>query len=99
MERISALAAPTKVYLILGLIGILGAAAAKCPANATSCTGQKISGLIGSVVFIGLWALLIEYLYNDGLHKTSWFLALLPIIVTVFIFLFFFVIFAKLAPK
>ena len=58
------------IYLVLGIISVLAMIYQK----------YDIIGILGKIVFVGLWTWLLNYLCSTGHSAISWILLLLPFI-------------------
>jgi len=66
----TSICAPAMIYLVLGIIAILVMIFQK----------YDIIGILGKIIFIGLWTWLLNYLCSTGHSAISWILLLLPFI-------------------
>ena len=66
----TSICAPAMIYLILGIFAILAMIYQK----------YDIIGILGKIIFIGLWTWLLNYLCSVGHSGVSWVLLLLPFI-------------------
>lgn len=66
----TSICAPAMIYLVLGIISILAMIYQK----------YDMIGILGKIIFIGLWTWLLNYLCSTGNSAISWVLLLLPFI-------------------
>jgi len=66
----TSICAPAMIYLVLGIISVLAMIYQK----------YDIIGILGKIIFIGLWTWLLNYLCSTGHSAISWILLLLPFI-------------------
>jgi hypothetical protein len=78
MGTIQGLSLPTKIYGVLLMISCFGTMFAPCDAD--GCITGKASLIVMSLLFGVLWTWVIDKLYKSQWTKTTWMLALLPII-------------------
>ena len=75
MDSFSSFCTPSKLYLILAIVGLLSSSVIKFNAFY----------FIFSILFIYVWSLILNWICNKGYEALSWFLVLLPLI-SVFVF-------------
>ncbi len=77
---------PGKVYLILALLGVASSLASPQPVNkkGQNMGGNKVTMVIGNILWALIWVWIISMLCNAGWIKTAWVLAIgLPVLVLI----------------